>query len=108
MHDGLDIGILRSLDVVAAASGLVTQTGYLAGYEGYGNVVVVQVDDGVEMLYAHLSRVDVRAGEWLPVARRSGWPDARGRTGTHLHFEVRREGVPIDPLLVLGVPDVQF
>ena len=64
MHDGLDIGILRSLDVVAAASGLVTQTGYLAGYEGYGNVVVVQVDDGVEMLYAHLSRVDVRAGEW--------------------------------------------
>ena len=109
MHDGLDIGILRSLDVVAAASGLVTQTGYLAGYEGYGNVVVVQVDDGVEMLYAHLSRVDVRAGEWLPVGSPVGLAGCTGScTGTHLHFEVRREGVPIDPLLVLGVPDVQF
>ena len=43
MHLGLDIGILSSLDVTAAAAGTVTESGYLAGYEGYGNVVVVDV-----------------------------------------------------------------
>ena len=62
----------------------------------------------MEMLYAHLSRVDVRVGEWLPVGRPVGLAGCTGScTGTHLHFEVRRDGVPIDPLLVLGAPDVQ-
>src|SRR3712207_2885081 len=62
LHAGIDVGILRSLEVVAAASGRVTKTGYLTGYEGYGNVVMIDVGDGYSTMYAHLSRIDVRVG----------------------------------------------
>jgi murein DD-endopeptidase MepM/ murein hydrolase activator NlpD len=107
LHSGLDIGILRDLEVVAAASGLVTQTGYLAGFEGYGNVVVVEVDAGLEMLYAHLAHADVVPGQWVPAGATIGVAGCTGScTGTHLHFEVRRDGVPFDPLLVLGAPEL--
>src|SRR3712207_4703729 len=52
MHLGIDVGLLRSLDVRAAAPGTVTATGNLAGYEGYGNVVLVDSGKGDEVLYA--------------------------------------------------------
>jgi murein DD-endopeptidase MepM/ murein hydrolase activator NlpD len=105
LHTGIDIGILERLDVVAAAAGLVTQAGFVVGYEGYGNVVVVDVGDGLEMLYAHLARIDVAVGEWLPTGRPVGLAGCTGScTGTHLHFEVRRDGVPIDPLVLLAMP----
>lgn len=103
MHSGLDIGILERLDVVAAAPGVVTVTGYVAGFEGYGNVVITDGGDGVEMLYAHLSRIDVLPGQWLPAGAPVGIAGCTGScTGTHLHFEVRRQGVPVDPMVVLG------
>jgi murein DD-endopeptidase MepM/ murein hydrolase activator NlpD len=54
-HPGLDIGILRSLDVRAAADGVVTSAGFAQGYEGYGNLVVVALLYGYSTLYAHLS-----------------------------------------------------
>jgi murein DD-endopeptidase MepM/ murein hydrolase activator NlpD len=97
-HDGLDIGILESLEVDAAAPGVVTAAGYLPGYEGYGLTVVVRHATHYMALYAHLARAGVRpgdyvgAGEKLGVAGCSGWC-----TGTHLHFELRYLGLPIDP-----------
>ncbi len=98
MHLGLDIGILNSLDVKAAAAGTVTETGYLAGYEGYGNVVLVDVGDGFSTLYAHLSSADVAHGQWVAAGKRLGSAGCTGScTGTHLHFELRRDGVPVDP-----------
>ena len=98
-HTGLDIGILRSLDVRAAASGLVVQTGYLTGFEGYGNVVLVDVDEGVRLLYAHLSGVYVATGQWVSEGAILGEAGCTGScTGTHLHFELHLEGVPVDPL----------
>jgi murein DD-endopeptidase MepM/ murein hydrolase activator NlpD len=98
MHLGLDIGILNSLDVNAAAAGTVTQTGYLAGYEGYGNVVLVDVGEGFSTLYAHLSSADVAHGQWVAAGTRLGSAGCTGScTGTHLHFELRRDGVPVDP-----------
>ena len=103
LHSGLDIGILEHLEIVAAAPGVVTLTGYVTGFEGYGNVVITDDGEGMEMLYAHLSRVDVAPGQWLPAGDPVGLAGCTGScTGTHLHFEVRRHGVPIDPLLVLG------
>jgi murein DD-endopeptidase MepM/ murein hydrolase activator NlpD len=99
MHTGLDIGILRSLDVRAAAPGFVTATGELAGFEGYGTVVVVDVGDGYSTLYAHLARVDVAVGAWVGAGDRLGKAGCTGScTGTHLHFELRRRGEPVDPL----------
>jgi murein DD-endopeptidase MepM/ murein hydrolase activator NlpD len=98
-HPGLDIGILRSLDVRAAAPGIVTRVGYVQGYSGYGNVVVVALGGGFSTLYAHLSRPLTRPGEsvWpgqlIGLAGCTGWC-----TGTHVHFELRYRGRPIDPL----------
>ena len=98
MHLGVDIGILRAPDVRAAAAGTVTDAGWLTGYSGYGNVVVVDVGDGFSVLYAHLSSFSVSPGEWLPVGQALGVAGCTGScTGTHLHFELRRDGVPIDP-----------
>lgn len=97
-HLGLDIGILRSLDVRAAAAGTVTEVGYLAGFEGYGNVVLVDVGDGFSNLYAHLTSPSVTPGEWLDAGDPVGVAGCTGScTGTHLHFELRRDGVPVDP-----------
>jgi murein DD-endopeptidase MepM/ murein hydrolase activator NlpD len=99
MHLGIDVGILTSLDVRAATSGTVTEAGWLTGYEGYGNVVVVDVGGGYSLLYAHLSQASVVPGQWLAAGDPIGLAGCTGScTGTHLHFELRDNGVPIDPL----------
>ncbi len=98
MHLGIDVGILRRLDITAGASGTVTHTGYVTGYEGYGIVVLVDVGDGYSMLSAHLSAVAVRPGDWVDTGARLGTAGCTGScTGTHLHFELRRDGVPVNP-----------
>ena len=103
MHLGIDVGVLRSLDVRAAASGTVLAAGWLAGYEGYGNVVTVDVGRGYSLLYAHLSSSWVVPGEWLATGDSIGEAGCTGScTGTHLHFELRLNDVPIDPAPFLG------
>jgi murein DD-endopeptidase MepM/ murein hydrolase activator NlpD len=98
MHLGIDIGILSSLDVHAATSGTVTQAGRLSGYEGYGNVVIVDAGGGFAVLYAHLSAARVVPGQWLAAGDPIGLAGCTGScTGTHLHFELRHHGVPVDP-----------
>jgi murein DD-endopeptidase MepM/ murein hydrolase activator NlpD len=98
MHTGVDIGILRAPEVWAAAPGHVAATGYLVGYEGYGNVVLVDMGEGYAALYAHLSRVDVYRGNRIERGDRLGLAGCTGScTGTHLHFELHRGGRPIDP-----------
>jgi murein DD-endopeptidase MepM/ murein hydrolase activator NlpD len=101
-HPGLDIGILRSLEVRAAASGTVVGVGSLSGYEGYGSVVLVDVGNGFTTLYAHLSSPRVKVGQYVAedelvgIAGCTGWC-----TGTHLHFEVRLDGAAVDPTPLL-------
>jgi murein DD-endopeptidase MepM/ murein hydrolase activator NlpD len=98
-HSGLDIGILRSLTVRAASPGRVVHTGYVAGYEGYGNVVLLDLGSRYTALYAHLARPLVRAGQHLWTGQRLGIAGCTGWcTGTHLHFELRYRGLPINPL----------
>ena len=98
MHLGVDVGILRSLDVRAATSGTVTASGWLTGYEGYGNVVTVDVGGGYSLLYAHLSVAEVVPGQWLTAGDSIGLAGCTGScTGTHLHFELRKHDVPVDP-----------
>jgi len=102
-HPGLDIGILRSLEVTAAAPGLVTRVGEQPGYEGYGRLVEVNDGVGYTTLYAHLASARVRVGEYvmggepIGVAGCTGWC-----TGTHLHFELRYRGRPLSPLPYLS------
>jgi murein DD-endopeptidase MepM/ murein hydrolase activator NlpD len=98
-HPGIDIGSLQGLTVRAAASGRVSATGALAGYEGYGYVVVVDVGGGYTTLYAHLARPIARVGalvargETIGIAGCTGWC-----SGTHLHFELRDHGQAVDPM----------
>jgi murein DD-endopeptidase MepM/ murein hydrolase activator NlpD len=97
-HAGIDIGSLLSLDVRAAGPGVVEAIGYPAGFDGYGDVVLVNMGFGIEALYAHLASVRVAVGdavwpgELLGHAGCTGWC-----TGTHLHFELRDDGVAFDP-----------
>ena len=98
LHSGLDIGILRSLDVRAAASGTVARVGNVLGYEGYGTIVLV-AGEGFETLYAHLARARVRVGEWVVAGERIGLAGCTGAcSGTHLHFELRLDGIAVDPV----------
>jgi murein DD-endopeptidase MepM/ murein hydrolase activator NlpD len=76
----------------------VTHVGYTTGYEGYGNIVVVEPEPGVEVLYAHLSAMDVQVGDEVRQGEVLGTAGCTGICyGTHLHFEVRIGGVPVDP-----------
>jgi murein DD-endopeptidase MepM/ murein hydrolase activator NlpD len=103
MHLGIDVGILRSLDVRAAAGGSVTSAGWLNGYEGYGNVVVLDVGGGYTLLYAHLTQAHVVPGQWVAAGESIGEAGCTGScTGTHLHFELREHGAPVDPAPFFG------
>jgi murein DD-endopeptidase MepM/ murein hydrolase activator NlpD len=101
-HPGLDIGILQSLDVRAADDGVVVLAGFMQGYDGYGAIVAVQHRYGYSTLYAHLSQPLVRPGErvsrgeLIGIAGCTGWC-----TGTHLHFELRYRGLPVDPTFLM-------
>ena len=102
-HPGIDIGMLRSLAVRGAFRGTVVATGYTTGYEGYGNIVVVDSsgdgNGGMVEIYAHLSRVAVTIGDTIEAGDPIGTAGCTGScSGTHLHFEVRLSGKAIDPL----------
>jgi murein DD-endopeptidase MepM/ murein hydrolase activator NlpD len=100
-HPGLDIGVLRSLAVRAAVPGRVVAVGEPRGYEGYGKLVVVR-SRGYTELYAHLARWKVRRGERVRAGERIATAGCTGVCwGTHLHFEVRREGRAVSPWRLL-------
>jgi murein DD-endopeptidase MepM/ murein hydrolase activator NlpD len=106
-HPGVDIGTLRSLDVRAAAAGVVKAVGYATGYEGYGNIVLVNAGGGLQTLYGHLSGVHAKLGEHVVPGQLLGIAGCTGFcTGTHLHFEVRLHGHAINPMPLLpgGIP----
>lgn len=97
-HEGMDIGMLRSLTVRAAAPGIVRLVGYEPGYEGYGLMVLVQLPGPYETIYAHLSKAHVKAGDYVTAGEVLGKAGCTGScSGTHLHFELRRGDEPVDP-----------
>ena len=96
-HNGLDIASLRGSPVVAADSGFVTFAGWTD--VGYGNLVVIDHRNGYETRYAHLARIRVNVGERVSRGERIGDMGNSGRsTGTHLHYEVRLDGKPVNPM----------
>ena len=99
-HDGIDFPAPMGSSVGAAGVGTVTFAGFNSG--GYGNLVVVQHRLGYQTWYAHLSRFAVSTGSAVAGGVRIGYVGSTGRsTGPHLHFEVRHNGVPINPLPML-------
>jgi murein DD-endopeptidase MepM/ murein hydrolase activator NlpD len=98
-HEGLDISADRGTPVYATADGVVR----LAGREGgYGNLVIVEHEYGLETRYGHLSRFLVREGSSVKRGDIIGLVGSTGRsTGSHLHYEVRVNGRLLNPLQLL-------
>lgn len=98
-HPGIDIDGSTGDAVVAAAAGRVVVAGAApAGYAGYGTVVILDHGEGLTSIYAHLSRVSVKVGQEVAPAQALGAVGTSGSvTGSHLHFELRRRGVAVDP-----------
>jgi murein DD-endopeptidase MepM/ murein hydrolase activator NlpD len=96
MHSGIDFASGMGSPVRAAASGVVVSASYQSGY---GNTVVINHGGGVATLYAHLSSFNVRSGQTVTASMRIASVGSTGySTGPHLHFEVRVNGAPVDPL----------
>ena len=100
-HKAIDIANKSGGAVLAADGGTVVGAGWLDGY-GYGNRVIIDHGNGFVTLYAHMSVVQVRAGQRVNRGDLLGRMGNTGRsTGTHLHFEIRRGGVLMNPLSFL-------
>lgn len=100
MHHGLDIAAPTGTPIRASRAGEVTFAGRRGGY---GNTVVLDHGDGTESLYAHASAIDVELGARVRAGETIAKVGSTGRsTGPHLHFEVRRDGEPIDPAELLA------
>jgi len=98
-HHGIDIGAPQGRSIVASRAGRVTFSGWNGGY---GNTVIIDHGDGVTTLYAHASRLLVSRGTWVEAGQVIARVGSTGfSTGPHLHFEVRVNGVAINPLSVL-------
>ena len=101
-HDGIDLAAPLGTPVATAAEGTV----FFAGEQpGYGHIVIVDHGHGLVTLYAHNRDLRVKTGQKVREGQVVATVGDSGRTsGPHLHFEVRREGVPVDPLDYLEVP----
>ena len=98
-HYGIDIKLLKGDPVKSAFEGLVRISQYS---KTYGNVVVVRHPNGLETLYAHLSARKVKPGDYVEAGHVIGLGGNTGRsTGSHLHFECRYKGEPIDPNVII-------
>lgn len=99
MHTGVDLAAPYGTTIVAAAPGRVVYAGWMSGY---GNTTVIdhgKVDGhAIATLYGHQSAIYVKVGQIVSAGQRIGAVGSTGlSTGTHLHFEVRRDGVPVNP-----------
>lgn len=98
MHYGIDIDGVTGDPIVSATDGTVAFTGWLGGF---GQLVVVERGD-TEYYYAHASEILVREGQAVAAGQLIARVGTTGRvTGSHLHFEVRVDGSPVDPLPLL-------
>ena len=100
VHEGIDIARPSSYAIKVADNGVVTDAGW---HSTYGNRIVVTHNNGYVTLYAHLSTIDVQVGQVVPQGTAIGVMGSTGRsTGVHLHFEVLKDGVNINPMTVLN------
>jgi murein DD-endopeptidase MepM/ murein hydrolase activator NlpD len=96
MHQGIDIGVASGTPIQAAASGTVIYCGW---EEGYGNLVVLDNGGNLATAYAHQSSIAVACGQTVGQGDIIGYVGCTGHCfGPHLHFEVRIDGNPVDPL----------
>jgi murein DD-endopeptidase MepM/ murein hydrolase activator NlpD len=96
MHEGVDIGVPYGTPIHAAASGTIIYAGWMSGY---GNLVVIDHGGGLATAYGHQSALAVGNGASVSQGQVIGYVGCTGHCfGPHLHFEVRVNGQPVDPL----------
>jgi murein DD-endopeptidase MepM/ murein hydrolase activator NlpD len=99
MHEGVDIAVPEMTPIRAAASGTVVATQSEAASGGYGNFTCIDHGGGLSTCYAHQSSFAVSAGQSVSQGAIIGYSGCTGHClGPHLHFEVRINGAPTDPM----------
>lgn len=99
-HLGLDLAAKRGTPILAAQAGTVIYTG--REFRGYGRMVLVESAHGWATLYAHMDKILISEGQKVTQGQLLGAMGASGHaTGVHLHFEIRKDRGPIDPLPLL-------
>lgn len=102
-HPGIDFKGERGDAAKCTANGKVVFTGW---FGGYGNCVRIQHKNNFETLYGHLSRITVKVGQEVTAGEKIGEIGSTGRsTGNHLHYEVRKNGKPVNPISYLSLND---
>lgn len=95
-HNGIDIARPSNYNILAADGGTVTKTSY---HSGLGNHIEIQHSNGIKTLYAHLSSIQVQAGQKVSRGQVIGIMGTTGNsTGIHLHLEVRKNGALQNPM----------
>lgn len=95
VHQGTDIGLKIGDPIYAPFDGRVRITKHYRG--GYGNLIVLRHDNGLETFYGHLSQILVEPEQWVTAGQVIGYGGNTGRsTGPHLHFEMRYKGQSFD------------
>lgn len=95
-HSGVDWAGAHGTPILASADGVVTFAGWQSGY---GRLIKISHDFGIETRFAHLAKFDVKVGQKVSRGQKIGAMGSSGRsTGTHLHYEVRVGGTPVNPM----------
>ncbi len=95
-HNGVDFGCGRGTEVYAASSGRIVLAAF---YRTYGNYVIIEHQGGTCSVYAHLDRILVSKGALIKKGGLIGYSGSTGQsTGSHLHYEVRIKGIPVNPM----------
>jgi len=99
MHNGTDFAAPIGTPIYATADGVVIEAGWASGY---GRLIKIQHEFGIETRYAHLNQIRVNVGERVSRGQRIGDMGNSGRsTGPHLHYEVRVGGRPVNPMIYI-------
>lgn len=97
MHGGIDLAGPVGTPIYATADGVVLRSGWNSG--GYGNMVEIDHGNGIVTRYAHMSQVLIKKGARISRGQQIGKMGSTGRsTGSHLHYEVRIDGKPVNPI----------
>lgn len=106
MHNGVDFAAPHGTPIYSSADGVVIFSGWQSGY---GRIIKIQHEFGIETRYAHLSRSRVKVGQKVSRGQRIGDMGNTGRsTGTHLHYEIRVGGKPVNPMIYIKAANNVF
>ena len=106
MHKGVDFAAPNGTPLYATADGVVTHAGWSSGY---GRLVKIQHEFGIETRYAHMSKLRAKVGQRVSRGDRIGDMGASGRvTGVHLHYEVRVGGKAVNPMIYIKAANDVF